>query len=68
MWHPTATAVYKEAQERVERSLVSWVSQCRKMVDSYHREAAEASREGKSERGGHTKVICVIHIVSYHTV
>ena len=42
----------KEAQERVERSLVSWVSQCRKMVDSGYRCCVRMEREREGERGG----------------
>ena len=42
----------KEAQERVERSLVSWVSQCRKMVDSSYRCCVRMEREGEGEKEG----------------
>ena len=41
----------KEAQERVERSLVSWVSQCRKMVDSSYRCCVRMEREGEGDVG-----------------
>ena len=42
----------KEAQERVERSLVSWVRQCRKTVDSGYRCCVRMEREGEGEKEG----------------